>query len=203
MVDHDLIDPNEPVQSLLLQKPTMQIDHGGGLKMVVGDRSYKQFRRFIDDYAAIISGKYVASDQLPEEHNELSIVTDSWLKLEGVPAEFDKMLLQVDLYRQTNTGLSEHRFATADRGVFGGGYLWQQTLSMTAQRGSKLASEMASKQIPPGRYHVKLYLDQKGILQRDFNAALGENEFVGEVEIQSKWPTGYGQMTVIKFPVTQ
>lgn len=37
-------------------KPAMQVEHGGGQKMVAVDRAYKQFRRFIDDYAASICG---------------------------------------------------------------------------------------------------------------------------------------------------
>ena len=71
---------------MLLLKPTLQAEHGGGQKMVIGDRSYKQFRRFIDDYAATVNGKYRTAAELPQPGDEAAAVTDIWLKIEGVPA---------------------------------------------------------------------------------------------------------------------
>jgi len=200
MLEADLIDTDEPEKSLLLMKPTMQIKHGGGQKMVIGDRSYKQFRRFIDDYTAIVHDKYAKSEQLPEPSDEVSVVTDIWFKIEGVPARFDKMLLQVDLYQQTDSGWSEHRVATSDRPVFGGGNLWQHSLSLTAQRGTDWEKQIAAGKLPSGKYLAKLYIDQTGKLQKDFTAELNEPDFVGEVEMESQWPAGYGNMTIVKFP---
>ncbi|WP_166822485.1 hypothetical protein [Thalassoroseus pseudoceratinae] len=124
MLDAKIIDTENPANSLLLRKPTQQVEHGGGQKIVVGDRSYKQFRRFIDDYAAIVQGDYVKGNQLPHPHDEVSIVTDIWLKIEGVPAKFDKMLLQADFYQLIDSVPTNHRVATSDRPVFGKGNLW-------------------------------------------------------------------------------
>ena len=200
MVENQLVNVEDPEASLLLMKPTMQLDHGGGQKMVVGDRSYKQFRRFIDDYSATVQGEYSEVGQLPEPGDELSWVTDIWLKIEGVPAEYDKMLLQADLYRRTDSGWSEVRLASSDRPVFGGGNLWQHSLSLTAPRGSQQAKELESGKLPPGKYLIKIYLDQKGKLQEDFKAELGEAELIGGVEVESQWPAGYGKMTIIQFP---
>ena len=200
MVEADLINPDQPAKSLLLMKPTMQVEHGGGQKMVVGDRTYKQFRRFIDDYAAVTQGKYKSASELSKPSNEVSVVTDIWFKVEGVPAKYDKMLLQADIYRKTDSGWSEYRVATSDRPVFGPKNLWQHSLSLTAPRGSQWADEIGSKKLPPGRYLVKLYVDQTGKLQKDFTAELSQDEFVGQVEFESRWPAGYGRMTVVKFP---
>lgn len=200
MVEAGLVDPVNPDASLLLLKPTMQVDHGGGRKMVVGDRTYKQFRRFIDDYAATRQGKYKTAGELPEPSNEVSVVTDIWLKITGVPARYDKMLLQADLYRWTDSGWSDYRVATSDRPVFGPKNLWQHSLSLTAPRGSDWAEEIRSKQLPPGRYLAKLYVDATGRLQKDYTAELGPDEFVGQVEFQSRLPAGYGRMTVVRFP---
>jgi hypothetical protein len=200
MVEAGIINPDEPLESLLLTKPTMQVEHGGGQKMVVGDRTYKQFRRFIDDYASVVNGKYSATDALPEESDEVSLVTDVWFKLTEVPESYDQMLLQADLYRWTGDGWSEHRVASSDRLVFGKGKLWQHSLSLTAPRGSQWTEEMKSKRLPGGRYLIKLYIDETGKLQKDFRAELGEDEFVGQVEVESKWPVGYGSMTVASFP---
>ncbi|MFT7641343.1 MAG: hypothetical protein ACI9G1_003090 [Pirellulaceae bacterium] len=200
MVENDLIDPQEPEKSLLLMKPTMQVEHEGGQKMVIGDRSYKQFRGFIDDYVATVNGQYTKTDQLPARSGETSVVTDIWFKIEGVPAKYDKMLLQADLFRQTDSGWSEFRVATSDRPVFGKGNLWQHSLSLTAPRSTSWATEIESKRLPPGRYLVKIYIDQAGKLQKDFTAELAKDEFVGQVEFESRWPTGYGSMTTVKFP---
>ncbi|MEZ5944081.1 MAG: hypothetical protein R3C18_22035 [Planctomycetaceae bacterium] len=200
MLEHGIIDPKKPEGSLLLTKPTMQVEHGGGQKMVVGDRSYKQFRRFIDDYAAVVAGKYKLTEELPKSNGELSVVTDIWLKIEGVPESFDKMLLQADLYRETDSGWSEFRVATSDRPVFGKGKLWQHSLSLTAPRDSKWANEIKGQRLPPGRYLIKLYVDRTGKLQRNFTAELNEEDFVGEVEADSRWPAGYGKMTVVQYP---
>ena len=200
MLEHELIVPQEPEKSLLLLKPTMQVKHGGGQKMVIGDRTYKQFRRFIDDYSAIVKGKYQKADQLPSPSQEISDTTEIWLKIDGVPAKFDQMLLQVDLYRATDKGWTEYRVATSDRPVFGKGNLWQHSLSLTAPRESKWAAEIRKEQLPPGRYLAKIYIDQAGKLKQDATAELGEKELVGQVELNSRWPTGYGQMTIIKFP---
>ena len=201
MLDEGLIDTEVPEESLLLAKPTMQVEHGGGQKMVVGDRAYKQFRRFIDDYAAVAAGKYTSADQLPVPSAEVSASSEIWLKVEGVPARYDKMLLQADVYRREVGGWSKDRWASSDRPVFGKGGLWQHTLSLTAPRGSERAGEIRRRPtLPPGRYLVRLSIDQEGELGRDFRKEMGEGEFVGEVEVESRWPEGYGSMTVIRFP---
>ena len=167
MLDAGLINAESPEESLLLLKPTMQVKHGGGQKVVVGDRTYKQFRRFIDDYAATAAGRYKSADELPQESQEVSIVSEIWFKITEVPAEFDRMLLQVDLYRWENGHWSEERWAVADRAIFGPGNLWQQTLSLTAPRGSTRAIEMRKVEtLPAGRYLAKIYLDQTGQIGR-------------------------------------
>jgi hypothetical protein len=200
MLEAKLIDTEQPEQSLLLLKPTMQVEHGGGQKMVVGDRTYKQFRRFIDDYTATVHGNYSNIEQLPTPSEEVSVVSDIWLKIEGVPAKYDKMLLQVDLHRQDASGSPKFRLATSDRPVFGGGNLWQHSLSLTAPRDSDWAKQMVSKKLPSGKHLVKLYVDQTGKLQKDFTAKLNDEDFVGQIEVESVWPAGYGKMTVVQFP---
>ena len=201
MLDAGLIDVETPEESLLLAKPTMKVEHGGGQKMLVGDRSYKQFRRFLDDYAASAAGKYRSADELPRPADEVSEVSEIWFKLTGVPEEFDQKLLQVDLHRREGDGWSESRWATSDRAVFGKGRLWQHSLSLTAPRGSERAKQIRERQsLPPGRYLAKIYVDQAGKLAEDFRAELGRDEFVGEIEVESRWPTGYGAMTSVRFP---
>lgn len=200
MIEHKIINADEPEKSLLLTKPTMQVEHGGGQKIVVGDQTYKHFRRFIDDYAATVNGRYTSASQLPKPSDEVSVVSDIWLKLVDVPARFDKKLLQVDLYRMTDAGWSKFRVATSDRLVFGPKHLWQHSLSLTAPRDSRWAREIHSRRLPPGRYLIKIYIDRTGKLAKDYTATLGDDDFIGQVEVRSNWPRGYGHMTVVRFP---
>jgi hypothetical protein len=200
--EHELINVNEPEKSLILLKPLNQVKHGGGQKMLLGDRTYKQFRAFLDDYAASLAGKYQSSAELPQARAEASQVTDIWFKLEGVPKEYDKLLLQVDLYRwdERAKAWSNDRWASGDRAVFGGGQLWQQHLSVTAPRDSERAKQIAANaSLPPGKYRVKIYLDRQKKLERDFHAELTDEDLVGMVEFESRWPAGYGKMTVARF----
>lgn len=203
LLEHELIDTTSPEKSLLLLKPTNQVKHGGGVKMVVGDRTYKQFRAFIEDYAANQKGKYKAVSDLPTRSMEFSTVSDIWFKLTDIPADLDQLVLQVDIYpwdaeRQAWSGT---RIATADRQIAGKLKLWQNHLSLTAPRDSVLATQMASKpQLPAGKYLAKIYVDRDNNLVKKYPYTLSEAELVGEVELNSRWPGSYGQMTVVKYP---
>ncbi|MDX1946308.1 MAG: hypothetical protein SFU86_12985 [Pirellulaceae bacterium] len=200
--ENELIDLAAPEKSLLLLKPLNQVQHGGGVKMAFGDRTYKQFRAFIDDLAAVSAGKYTRADQLPPVASEVSTVSDIWFKLTGVPAKFDKLVLQIDLYAwdEARRAWSDERWATADRQIFGGGQLWQNHLSLTAPRDSARGAEPKRLALPPGKYLAKIYVDQQNKLAKEFPATLGAGEFVGQVEFTSRWPRGYGGMTVVAYP---
>ena len=207
MLESDLFDLSSPEDSLLLQKPTLQVEHGGGQKMLPGDRSYRQFRRFIDDYAAVVAGQYKVVSDLPPTTDEVSVATSMtngiWFKLTNVPEEFDGMLLQVDLFGRDGAKWSTKRWATADRAVAGKAKLWQQTLSLTAPRESNRSKIIRREpRLPAGKYLVKVYVDHARRLNKDATTGLTADEYVGEIVVESKWPTGYGRMTVAEFPKT-
>jgi len=200
LTETGLIDVEDPENSTLLLKPLAKVEHGGGRKMLVGDRSYKQFRRFLDDYAAVSKGEYKSAKDLPAPDGEVGAMTEIWFRLTDVPAKFDQQLLQVDVYRWTGNDWSEHRVATSDRAVFGKGQLWQHSLELVAPRSSAWAKEIKQEKLPPGKYLVKIYVDQTGKLAKDNNAVLDDGDLVGQIELTSSWPAGYGVMTTAKFP---
>jgi mono/diheme cytochrome c family protein len=202
--EHELLDLKSPEKSLFLLKPLNQVMHGGGQKMAFGDRTYQQFRGFIEDLAATEAGRYQSADQLPEPPREQSIATGIWLKITGVPAKFDKLVLQADVYRwdERTRSWSTQRCATGDRPIAGDRQLWQQHLSLVAPRESERAAELRRKSsLPAGKYLVRIYVDQENKLEKEFPTTLGAAELVGEVEVTSSWPEGYGSMTVVRFPL--
>lgn len=209
LLEHELIDVKEPEQSLLLLKPLNKVEHGGGLKMTPGDRTYQQFRRFIDDYAAAKAGKYQTAKDLPAPNPEAANVSEIWFKLTDIPAAFDKLVLRVDLYRydEAAKSFSKERWATADRQVFGKGGLWQNHLTLVAPRDSARAKELQrSATLPAGKYLVRVYLDREDKLGKRYLAdskagmrsELTSADLLAEIEFTSRWPAGYGAMTVVK-----
>lgn len=201
LVDSRLVDLDDPAKSKLLTKPTLQVEHQGGIKMVVGDRSYVQFRRFVEDYAASAKGAYKSADQLPKPTGEVAVLSNLFLRIDDLPERFGRRVMQVEVYPW-----DAKRKAWSDECCASGvwfvtlGRFWQSPLHLTAHRGSERAKALESKQLPAGRYLARLHLDKKGQLQRKEAAALTETELVGEVAFESQWPGGFANKTAIRFP---
>jgi hypothetical protein len=204
LVETGLIDLDDPAKSLLLAKPTLQAEHQGGIKLVVGDRTYLQFRRFVEDYAASAKGLYQSADQLPRPSDEVAVLSNLFLRIEDLPEQYGRRVMQVAVYpwNEDRKTWSEECWASATWFVNLQGQFWQSSLHLTARRGSQRAKDLASKQLPAGRYLARLYLDKKAELQRKEPAVLSETEFVGQVEFESTWPSGFEKKTVIRFPAT-
>jgi hypothetical protein len=198
-----LINPKQPERSLLLRKPLNEVKHGGGQKMLPGDMGYQAFRRWLEDYAAVVGDGYKSPADLPREADSLErFGTEVWLKLADTPADWGDRLLQVTLYAWDAKARSWEAapIAVSDRGVWGKGRLWQHNLVLIAAKGSLRAETWKQEKptLPPGRYLLKVHVDLRGRLARDWKASLGEDEFVGQAEVESRWPQGYGQMTVLR-----
>jgi hypothetical protein len=197
-----LIDVDSPDKSLLLRKPLNEVKHGGGQKFILGDQGYKAFRAFIEDYARIVKDQYADAASLPMGGSEtVRFGSDVWVKLADTPPAWGDKLLQVNVYAW-DAGMAawERRpIATSDRAVWGKGRLWQHSLTLLAAHGSDRAAAWAKGRpvMPRGRYLIKVHVDQGGRLARDWQAVLGEDDYVGQAEFESAWPAGYGQMTTV------
>jgi hypothetical protein len=199
-----LIDVDQPEKSLLLRKPLGEVKHGGGIKIKVGDQGYKAIRSFLEDYARISKDAYTDAGSLPkQESGPLRFGTDVWLKLANTLPAWGDRLLEVEVYawdRETKSWESEP-IATSDRLVWGKGKLWQHNLTLLAARGSERAktwTKTGRPSLPRGRYLVKVYVDGEGKVGRDWQAVLGAEALVGQVEVESGWAPGYGSMTVVE-----
>ncbi|MEI7688556.1 MAG: hypothetical protein WCL32_26415, partial [Planctomycetota bacterium] len=128
-----LIDVKNPRKSLLLLKPLMEIEHGGGKKMIVGDQGYQLFLGFLEDYAKIKNNAYPDAVSLPVEAVPARFGTNIWLKLTNTLPDWGDRLVQVDVYAKNAAGDWEPRpIATSDRQVWGKGQLWQHNLTLLA-----------------------------------------------------------------------
>lgn len=198
----NLIDLKAPENSPLLTKPLGTVKHGGGIKFVAGDQGYKAFRAWLDDVAAIKAGKHTKATDLPATgHGPKRFGSDVWLKLANTPDAWGDKLLQVDVFAWDSKANDWEAapVATSDRVVWGKGKLWQHSLTLLAATGSDRAKRWASGKpsLPQGKYLVKVYADAGGKVKKDWQATLGSEEFVGQIEVRSRWPEGYGAMTVV------
>jgi hypothetical protein len=202
LIGSRLIDTKEPEKSLLLLKPLGEVKHGGGKKFLPGDQGYKAFRGWIEEYAKTVTDGYAAAADLPKTAGRPErFGTEAWLKLDKTPPEWGDKLLAVELYAwdEAKKAWETDPIAISDRGVWGGGKLWQHTLTLLAAKDSERAKawKRGKPALPAGRYLVKVYVDREGRLAKDWTATLGEGDFVGQAEVASRWPTGYGSMTVV------
>jgi hypothetical protein len=197
-----LIDAEKPEKSLLLTKPLNEVKHGGGVKIVVGDQGYKAIRGWLEDVAAMRAGKYAKAADLPaKEAAPKRFGSEAWLKLDKTPPAWGDKLLMVEVFAwDAKAGAWEKEpVATSDRVVWGKGKLWQHSVTLLAAPGSERANGWAKRKpaLPPGKYLVRVYVDATEKVKKDWKAALGPEEFVGQAEVQARWGEGYGAMTVL------
>ncbi len=199
----ELVNTKEPDQSLLLLKPLNEVEHGGGKKLLYGDQGYKAFRAWIEDYAKIVGDQYARAADLPRPATEAKLFgSEIWFKLAGTPDRWGDKLLQVNLHAwdEAAGAWAAQPIATSDRQVAAKPRLWQHTLTLAVPADSALAKRWQREKpaLPPGKYLVKVYVDLEGRTAKDWQATLGEAEFVGQAEVTSRWPEGYGSMTVLE-----
>ena len=198
LMDSKLIDVKNPDQSLLLRKPLNEVKHEGGIKFLKGDEGYKAYRRFIEDYAAIVGDQYAKAEQLPKRPEAVSFGTDIWFKMENTPPAWGDKLVAVKLFAwdAATNAWEVAPIATTDRKVWGQGKLWQHNLTLHAARDSERAKAWVRQpSLPSGRYLVKVYLDADERQAKDWTAEWTEANCVGQAEVRSVWSAGYGKMT--------
>lgn len=200
LMDSKLIDTKEPAKSLLLLKPLNDVKHGGGVKFLPGDEGYKLYRGFLEDYAKIVNDQYASASELPKKSTTAVFGTELWLKMTNTPPEWADKLVRVKVFAwdAAKKAWETEPIATTDRKVAGDRKLWQHSLVLLAPAGSERAKQWKEKPtLPEGKYLVRAYLDADGKLAKDWTSDLGASDFVGEAEITTSWPAGYGKMTAL------
>jgi hypothetical protein len=184
-----LIDVAAPEKSLLLLKPLREVDHGGGIKFEKGDQGYRAFLTFLTDYARVVKDGYRDAKSLPPaDAGARRFGTDIWVKLANTPPAWGDKLVQVDVFAwdAERKAWEARPIATTDRKAWGKGKMWQHNLVLLAPKESERAKAWAKRKpsLPSGRYLLKAYLGGE------------KREYLGETEVRSAWPEGYGRMTV-------
>jgi hypothetical protein len=202
-VEQGIIDPDAPEESLIVTKPLVLVEHGGGPKFALGSRTDKNFRRFLNDYAAVVNRKYQRSDELPAPAPDVAVLTGQHLRIVDLPKQFDKNLLKVDLYRWTDDGWAATRVATAENPINGKQNAWQSMVFALAPRGSQRSVGLQSAEkalLPAGRYLVKIYIDRQDRVKQDRDYVLGEADLYGHAEIDGDWAPGYQPPKIVRAP---
>jgi hypothetical protein len=196
-----LIDVEEPRASLLLLKPLNEVEHGGGKKMLKGDQGYHLFLSFLEDFARIKKDQYADARSLPRTDGTLRFGSEAWFKITNTLPAWGDRILQVDIHAwdAAANAWEAKPIATSDRLVWGKGKLWQHNLTLLADKGSRRAQAWKEGRpaLSRGRYLVKVYVDADERLTKAPIGILGPKDFVGQCEVISAWPDGYGRMTVV------
>ncbi|MBA3709414.1 MAG: hypothetical protein H0W83_11430 [Planctomycetes bacterium] len=201
IIAQGLVDTKQPERSLLLRKPALEVKHAGGKKLEIGDQGYKELRAWIEEYSRTVTDGYKTVKDLPPAPTTVHAMTDMWLKITDTPGAWGDKLLQVDIHASDGKGgWAQDPIATSDRAVFSNGNLWQHVLTCVAPVGSEQAKGFANAEkpkLPAGKYLVRVYVDLRRKLEKDWRARLGAEDLVGETVIDASWATGYGSMTTM------
>lgn len=209
-----MINLDEPAQSLLVLKPTSKlppkddngklgkpsslspVSHMGGLKMHVDDVSYKAVVAWIQDVADIEHERYASADDIPPDNwypsqhvIRIKDVPESWPLLGRVQlvvhAHDDQGPMQAPL-AFTQGLITPRRFANGSLMVL-----------RSPQHEDDFDWDAAGVSLRPGRYTVKVYLDEDRRIESDPQAMLSEEEFRGQLTFTADWGQGFKNAELI------
>lgn len=191
LMTSDLIDLDNPERSELLLKPLDEIDHEGGQKMRRGDTDYVAFLSWIQDFAAVRKGEYQTAADLPAgpEMNG----TEIWLRITGMPPRRvnDSGLLAVHS-RMDNGEWSEAPVAVASGTVIN-----NPRFGVMLQGFLMIDRPADNRQLPPGNYQIRLYLDEGERASTQWSEAIANAELLGAAQVRANWRSGFRGATVV------
>ena len=198
LIDTGNIDLESPDDSQVLTKPTGFVEHGGGPKFSAGSRTDKNFRRFLNDYAAIVNGTYNNATQIPKESDTVAVMSGQHLRIVGLPPGLNGKLLRADIYRVTGDRVSKFPWAVGEGPVALKKNMWQSLIFATAPRDSARARELKEdRPIPGAQYVIKIYIDRDGKTHDDRDYEMGAAEFFRQVSIRGPWKPGYKEPKIV------
>ncbi|MBA4018696.1 MAG: hypothetical protein C0483_16135 [Pirellula sp.] len=192
LADQGLIDVDAPEKSLLLSKPLGIVEHAGHVKFAVGSRTDRQFRSFLNDYAAAVQGKYRKASELPKPGKEIAIATGQHLRVTDLPLEFGGRLMRVLLFRRDGESWSKHPIATGDSGINPKNGQWQNSFCELVDRANLTPERLTTPRLLPGeRYLAKIYIDRENRAADNPAFEFMEADLYAEIETAGDWQSGY------------
>lgn len=203
MEEHGYFDVKAPERSLILQKPTLGVPHGGGEKMVPGDRGHARWLGFVKDWAKVHSTGYRTEAELPKESVARYWNTDLWVRVEAPESgvSWGDKILVVEFYKWPVAGTAYEKspIATSVRRAAKDG--WQHTLYLTAPAGSDRAKAFDKEaKLPTGKYQVKVFMDKEKRLGKTPDGRLPDSDLVMTLEVSRSFDPGYNQMARLALP---
>ncbi len=192
LADQGLIDVDEPEKSLLLLKPLGIVEHAGHVKFVVGSRTDRQFRSFLNDYAAAVQGKYRTARELPQPREQITIATGQQLKVTDLPLQYGGRLMRVLLHRREGENWSKRPIATGDSGINPKNGQWQNPVCELVDRANVTPERLMNPRLLPGeRYLAKIYIDRENRAAKDAAFEFTDADLFAEIETNGEWKPGY------------
>lgn len=209
-----LINLEEPGKSLLVLKPTSKIpkkddngklgkpssidpvSHMGGLKMHVDDVSYKAMITWIQDLADIENGRYESADDIP---------LDNWypskhvIRIKDVPSSWPLLgRVQLFVHAHDDDGPLRAPFAFTQGLItprrFANGSLM---VLRSPEQDDDIEWDANGVKLRPGKYTVKVYLDENQRIKSDPQAMLGDEEFRGQLTFNADWGEGFQKAEIV------
>jgi hypothetical protein len=186
-----LIDVDAPEKSLLLLKPLGVVEHAGHVKFAVGSRTDRQFRRFLNDYAATVAGKYKKAGDLPPPTEQLAIATGQQLKILEMPDNQRGRLMRVLLYLRDGDSWSKRPIASGDSQINPKDGTWMNQMCELVDRDEATSERLLKLRLLPGeRYLAKFYIaDGDAATKPGFE--FGDADYYGSAELSGDWEVGW------------
>ena len=206
---YPLINLNKPAKSLLVLKPTAKVppkkpdgtfskpsssdpvSHMGGLKMHVNDHSYKLAVAWLEDYAAVVGGKYLTADELPADN---WVPTQRIVRVKGTPPEWEKgSVVQLFVHtKDSKTGSwSDQPVAFTQGTVTPRGMVMGALLLIHSNLGDTLDGGADGFPLQPGEHLIKAYVDSDGEVAKSPTRLLDQSHYAGQAVIDAKWLIGF------------
>ncbi|MCA9189325.1 MAG: hypothetical protein R3E01_22730 [Pirellulaceae bacterium] len=168
------------------------MEHGGDVKFAKGSRTDKQFRRFLHDYAQVVSGGIRSDQDIPEPSAQVAVVAGQHLRVTNLPANLGGKLMRVTIHGKTDTGWSDEPAATADSTINRKQGIWQNPVFLLVPRDSQAARQiLKERKLPGGHYLARLFIDRNDRLQANRDADFLDDDLFQEIEFDGQWQPGW------------
>ncbi|MFN3193889.1 MAG: hypothetical protein ACE361_25485 [Aureliella sp.] len=210
-----LINLEEPVMSLLIQKPIaklpakksdgkivepsskMPVSHMGGIKMHKGDQSYKAWMHWLEDYAASVSGGYGPDVDLPADNwyptkhvIRIKEIPKSWPNLSSVQVFVHRWDHGTDSWADEPIAFTQS--LVTPRKIVNG------SLFVLAKPDQRDHLDPTGTALKPGKIQLRVFLDRDNLLAESPTLLLNDREPDATSVFDASFGTGFKNADVVE-----